>query len=90
MALMATNEKNPEQKEWGNAIKPLFPNAKDRGSHVNISGMALAKHAPNKANALKLMEFLASDEAQKIYADGQQRVSGESEGAALRHRTELG
>jgi iron(III) transport system substrate-binding protein len=68
MALMATNDKNPEQKEWGNAIKPLFPNAKDRGSHVNISGMALAKHAPNKANALKLMEFLASDDAQKLYA----------------------
>jgi iron(III) transport system substrate-binding protein len=68
MALMAKNEKNPEQKQWGAAIKPLFPNAADRGSHVNISGMALAKNAPNKPNALKLMEFLASEEAQKIYA----------------------
>ena len=68
MALMARNEKNPEQKEWGNAIKPLFPNANDRGSHVNISGMAMAKHAPNKANAVKLMEFLSSEQAQKIYA----------------------
>jgi iron(III) transport system substrate-binding protein len=68
MALMAKNDKNPEQKEWGAAIKPLFPNAGDRGSHVNISGVALTKHAPNKANAVKLMEFLASDEAQKIYA----------------------
>ena len=69
MALMATNERNPEQKAWGKAIKPLFPNANDRGSHVNISGMALAKHAPHKANAVKLMEFLASDEAQRIYAE---------------------
>jgi iron(III) transport system substrate-binding protein len=68
MALMAKNEKNPEQRDWAKAVKPLFPNANDRGSHVNISGMALAKHAKNKANALKLMEFLASDEAQKIYA----------------------
>ena len=68
MALMATNEKQPEQKAWGAAIKPLFPNAADRGSHVNISGMALARYAPNKANALKLMAFLASEEAQKIYA----------------------
>jgi iron(III) transport system substrate-binding protein len=68
MALMAKNEKNPEQKQWGAAIKPLFPNANDRGSHVNISGMALAKNSPNKANALKLMEFLASEDAQKIYA----------------------
>jgi len=68
MALMANNEKNPEQKRWGAAIKPLFPNANDRGSHVNISGMALAKNAPNKGNALKLMDYLASEEAQKIYA----------------------
>ena len=68
MALMAKNDKNPEQKEWGAAIKPLFPNAADRGSHVNVSGVALTKHAPNKANAVKLMEFLASEEAQKIYA----------------------
>jgi len=68
MALMMKNEKNPEQKEWAGAIKVIFPNAGDRGSHVNISGMALTKYAPNKANALKLMEFLASDEAQKIYA----------------------
>src|SRR5215813_7488338 len=68
MALMATNEKNPEQKQWGAAIKPLFPNANDRGSHVNISGMALAKYAPHKANALKLMAYLASEQAQKIYA----------------------
>ncbi len=69
MALMMKNEKNPEQQQWAGAIKILFPNAADRGSHVNISGMAMAKHAPNKANALKLMEFLASEEAQKIYAN---------------------
>jgi iron(III) transport system substrate-binding protein len=68
MALMLRNEKNPEQKQWAAAIKILFPNAGDRGSHVNISGMAMAKHAPHKANALKLMEFLVSEEAQKIYA----------------------
>jgi iron(III) transport system substrate-binding protein len=68
MALMLQNEKNPEQKQWAAAIKVLFPNAGGRGSHVNISGVALARHAPNRANAVKLMEFLASDEAQGIYA----------------------
>ena len=47
----------------------LFPNAGDRGTHVNISGMAMAKYAPNKDEALKLMEFLASPEAQEIYAE---------------------
>jgi iron(III) transport system substrate-binding protein len=69
MAIMMRNEKVPEQKKWAAAIKLLFPNAEDRGTHVNISGMALAKYAPNKANAIKLMEFLASDEAQKLYAN---------------------
>ncbi len=68
MALMMTNEKNPEQKEWASAVKILFPNAADRGTHVNISGVALAKNAPHKANGIALMEFLASDEAQGIYA----------------------
>jgi iron(III) transport system substrate-binding protein len=68
MALMLKNEKNPEQKQWAAAIKVLFPNAGDRGSHVNISGMAMARHAPHKDNALKLMHFLASEEAQRIYA----------------------
>jgi iron(III) transport system substrate-binding protein len=69
VGLMMTNDKEPEQKEWAKAIKILFPNAADRGTHVNISGMAMAKNAPNKQNAVKLMEFLASGEAQKIYAE---------------------
>lgn len=66
MALML---KNPGQQAWAASVKMLFPNAGDRGSHVNISGVALAKNAPNKANAVKLMEFLVSDDAQKIYAE---------------------
>ena len=66
MALMTTNEKNPEQKQWAAAIRLIFPNANDRGTHVNISGVAMAKNAPNRAAAVKLMEFLASDEAQRI------------------------
>ena len=66
---MQTNEKNPEEKQWAASIKILFPNVEGRGSHVNISGMAMAKHAPNGENALKLMEFLASAKAQEIYAE---------------------
>ncbi len=69
VGVMLTNDKEPEQKDWANAIRIIFPNAKDRGTHVNISGMALAKYSPNKDNALKLMEFLASPEAQQIYAE---------------------
>ncbi|MFK7902192.1 MAG: Fe(3+) ABC transporter substrate-binding protein, partial [Nitratireductor sp.] len=69
VGLMQTNEKKPEQKEWAKSIKVLFPNNEGRGTHVNISGMALAKHAPNKENAIKLMEFLASPKAQQIYGE---------------------
>ncbi|HSO47147.1 MAG TPA: Fe(3+) ABC transporter substrate-binding protein [Rhizobiaceae bacterium] len=68
VGLMQTNEKEAEQKDWAASIKVLFPNAGDRGTHVNVSGMSLARHAPNKDNAVKLMEFLASPKAQEIYA----------------------
>ena len=66
---MVAMQKNPEQKAWADSVKMLFPNAHDRGTHVNISGMAMTASAPNKANALKLMEFLVSDDAQQIYAE---------------------
>jgi iron(III) transport system substrate-binding protein len=65
---MAAMLKNPEQKAWAESVRIIFPNAKDRGSHINISGMALAKHAKNKDQAIKLMEYLASNEGQGIYA----------------------
>lgn len=68
MAKMALNEKEPEQKEWAASVNMLFPNAEDRGTHVNLSGVVMAKHAPNKENALKLMEFLSGPNAQGIYA----------------------
>ncbi len=66
---MVAMQSSPDQKVWADAVKILFPNAGDRGTHVNISGMALTANAPNKANAVKLMEHLVSDEAQKIYAE---------------------
>jgi iron(III) transport system substrate-binding protein len=65
---MAAMLKNPDQKEWADAVRIIFPNANGRGTHVNISGMSLTASAPNKDNALKLMEFLVSPEAQEIYA----------------------
>jgi iron(III) transport system substrate-binding protein len=67
---MAAMLKNPDQKAWADAVRIVFPNANDRGTHVNVSGMVLAAHAPNKANAQKLMAYLVSPAAQKIYADG--------------------
>lgn len=67
--LMATNEKEPEQKNWAKSARIIMPKLPDGGTHVNISGAALAKYAPNKANALKLVDFMLSPEAQKIYAE---------------------
>ncbi len=58
-----------EQQEWARSVKLLFPNQENRGTHVNISGMALTKYAPNREDAIKLMRFLVSEEAQKIYAE---------------------
>lgn len=69
MAAMQTNDKKPEQQEWAKSVKLLFPNAGDRGTHVNISGAVLAKSAPHKEAGVKLISFLASEEAQKIYAE---------------------
>jgi len=66
---MITNEKKPEQKDWANSVNLIFPNQGDRGAHMNISGAAVAKHAPHAENAVKLIEFLSSEKAQKIYAE---------------------
>ena len=60
--------KDPEQKAWADSVRIVFPVFENGGTHVNISGIALAKYSPNKENAVKLMEFLSSPEAQKIYA----------------------
>jgi iron(III) transport system substrate-binding protein len=68
VALMrtATNE----QRQWGEAIKVIMPAFEETGgTHVNVSGVALATGAPNPENARKFMEFMVSDAAQKIYAD---------------------
>ena len=57
-----------EQKAWADSVKIIFPTFENAGTHVNISGVAMTKHAPNAENALKLMEYLTSPEAQEIYA----------------------
>lgn len=66
---MLTNEKEPEQKEWAASVNLVFPDQQGNGTHMNISGAGLSKHAPNKDAALKLIEFLTEQDAQKYYAD---------------------
>ncbi len=69
MGKMATNEKDPIQKKWAGAVIIIFPNQNGRGTHVNVSGGAVTKSAKNKANAVRLIEFLSGAAAQKIYAE---------------------
>jgi iron(III) transport system substrate-binding protein len=60
---------DPEQKAWADTVNIVFPTFESGGTHLNISGVAMTKSAPNKENALKFMEWLSSDTAQKIYAE---------------------
>ncbi len=69
MGKMQTNRKKRAQRKWAASIRLVFPNQAGRGAHVNISGAAIIRGARNRANALKLIEFLSGDFAQKFYAD---------------------
>ena len=66
MGKMLTNEK---QIAWAESVNVFFPNQKGRGAHMNISGAGVTRHAPRKDNAVKLLEFLSDDLAQKMYAE---------------------
>ncbi|MBY5738103.1 Fe(3+) ABC transporter substrate-binding protein [Rhizobium leguminosarum] len=69
VGLMRSGKGGEEQVKWSEAIKVILPTFKNGGTQVNISGAAIAKHSPNKAEAVKLLEYLVSDQAQKIYAE---------------------
>ncbi len=60
---------DPRQADAARQVRIVFPRFEDGGSHMNVSGIAMTKAAPNRAAALKFMEFLVSDEAQAIYAE---------------------
>lgn len=70
---MKNAKEGSDARKWGDAIKVVKPtfagtNAGSKGTHVNISGAVVAKHAPQRANAVKLLEFLVSEPAQVLYA----------------------
>nr|WP_237162706.1 extracellular solute-binding protein [Shewanella halifaxensis] len=60
---------DPKQQAWADAIEINFPNQDNRGSHINVSGMAMAKYSKNQDAALQLMEYLSGDKAQQTYAE---------------------
>ena len=65
IALMLSGKKGPEQQAAAKKVKPFFPNQEGRGTHMNISGGGVLKHAPNKDNAIKLLEFLLTKATQE-------------------------
>jgi iron(III) transport system substrate-binding protein len=79
----------PADKAAAEKIGVVFPNQGGRGTHVNISGAGVAKHAPNKEAAIKFLEYLASPQAQAYFADGNNeypvvgKASGNRELASL-------
>jgi iron(III) transport system substrate-binding protein len=66
---LMTNGKNEDQKKWAAAIRPVLPTFESGGTHVNISGAVVTKHAPNRDNAIKLVEYMTSSDAQRVFAD---------------------
>ncbi len=66
-ALMLNKEAN--RKPWAEATRVILPTFQGGGTHVNLSAVLLARYAPNKTNAMKLIEWLVGEHAQQIYAD---------------------
>lgn len=76
----------PEDKAVAEKVGVIFPNQSNRGTHINISGAGVAKYAPNKANAIKFLEYLTSAEAQNYLANGNNEypVIGKADNPALK------
>lgn len=68
IGILLSSEKDQDVSA-GNSVEVFFPNQgeNERGSHINVSAIGLTKNAPNKSNAIKLIEYLTSVEAQKVY-----------------------
>ncbi|HRE17702.1 MAG TPA: Fe(3+) ABC transporter substrate-binding protein [Rhodocyclaceae bacterium] len=69
LARMMRSEKSEDRKIM-ERVGIVLPNQKTTGTHINVSGGGMLKNAPNKEAAVKFLEYLASDEAQRYFADG--------------------
>ncbi len=63
------NSADPEEVATAQKVGLFFPNQEGRGTHVNVSGAGVAKYAPNKENAIRLLEFMISEDAQRIFTN---------------------
>jgi iron(III) transport system substrate-binding protein len=69
LARMLGDQKDDAQRMAAEKMAIIWPNQGDRGTHVNISGAGITRHSKNRENAIKLLEFLASDDSQNWYAE---------------------
>lgn len=69
LGLMETGAGDPAERGWAAAVRPIFPDQAGRGTHVNVSGAGVTVGARNKANAVRLIEFLSEPAAQALYAE---------------------
>lgn len=78
--LMASEK--PEDQALVASLKVMFPNQDNRGAHVNISGAGITKHAPNRDNAVRFLEYLTGEFAQRLFAEGNNEfpVNGKTTG----------
>lgn len=63
---------NKADREAASKVRLIFPNQSDRGTHINVSGAGIVRYAPNRANAVKFLEYLVTDDAQQAFAGGNQ------------------
>jgi len=68
-ARLARSDK-PQEREIARRIALVMPNQKTWGTHVNISGAGVLKHAPHREAAIRFLEYLAGDDAQRYFAEG--------------------
>jgi iron(III) transport system substrate-binding protein len=68
--LRLLNSDDPDDREVAEQVGVIFPNQDGRGAHANVGGAGVVAGAPNREAAVKLLEFLASDDAQRLFAEG--------------------
>ena len=75
IGLMLSGKKGEDQKDAAERVKIHFPNQDNRGTHMNISGAGILKNSPNYDNAVKFLEFLLTEEAQKHIINNKDRIA---------------
>lgn len=77
------SSEDERDRELANSLKVVFPNQNGRGTHVNISGAGVTRHAPNRDHAIQFLEYLTGEFAQKLFAEGNNEypVVGRATGA---------